>query len=144
MLKGTLRVAEPSVIRHVHHETRTTPHELPKQLGKDALVADHDAERGWRTLKHRSASTGLELGDELGPTFHEPNDSRQRHELSERNEVDLIIPADDALFGEQERGVTLPRGIDDVHRADQERHTGLPTQIAQRLEQIGVLPKEGR
>src|SRR5262249_8041930 len=121
MLQRPLGVAEPGVIRHVHHRTRSTPNEPTEQFGEDALVTDHDAERGGRTRKNDGASTGLELGDELGPALHKPDDSRQRHELSERNQGDLIIPADDALSGEQERGVTWSAGFGHVYPPDQDR-----------------------
>ena len=63
------------------------------------FVTDHDAERGWRTRKHDGAGTGLQIGDELRPAPHESDHTRQRHIFSERNEVDLIIPAVDALPG---------------------------------------------
>src|SRR5439155_1334531 len=76
---------------------------------------------GWRTREDARAGARLELGDELGPAPHESNQSRQRHELPERNEANLIIPADDPAFREEKRAVTkLRRSLSlNVDRADQ-------------------------
>ena len=54
-------------------------------------VADHHPERRAGQLEHRPLLPGSEVGNELGPAPHEPDQSRQRHVLAERDEVNLII-----------------------------------------------------
>src|SRR5207247_2002924 len=94
------RAAEPSVVRHVHDQPRSTSHELADELGKDSLVTDYDTERGRRTLEYHRVRARLELGDELGPASNEPEQTRERDELSEWDEVNLIISLDDAVFSQ--------------------------------------------
>src|SRR5204862_6323987 len=100
---------QPSVVRHVHDQPRATLHEVTDEPREDALVTDHDAERGWRAREDAGIGARLEIGNELGPAPDESDHSRQRHEFSEWNEVDLIIPARDPPFGHQKRAVTEPR-----------------------------------
>src|SRR5438034_4393724 len=121
MLPRPGRTTKPCVVRHVHDQTRATTHEFTDELRENPFVADHHSERGWRTREDARAGARLELGDELGPAPHESNQSRQRHELPERNEANLIIPADDPAFREEKRAVTkLRRSLSlNVDRADQ-------------------------
>ena len=111
MLLGAAGAAKPRVVRHVHHQPRAIPHKLSDKVGEDALVTDHHAVRGWRALEHDGSGTGLQLGNELRPAPDETDESRERNELTEWNEMDFIISSDDALIGQHERGVTEPRGI---------------------------------
>src|SRR5207237_478472 len=77
---------QPCVVRHGHHQPRAVPHELSEQIGKDALVTDHDTEWSRRTIEDDGMRAGLQLGNELGPAAHEPEHPRQRYEFAERNE----------------------------------------------------------
>src|SRR5438874_3598702 len=51
VLLGPARASEPCVVRHVHHQPRAVPHELPEEIGKDALVTDYDTERSRRSVE---------------------------------------------------------------------------------------------
>src|SRR5207249_8559900 len=106
VLQRAARPPEPRVVGDVHDQARPILRKVAYQLGKDAFVADHDAERGWRTREHDGPGTGLQLGNELGPAPDEPDHSRQRHVLAERYEMHLIIAPFDATFGQEIRGVT--------------------------------------
>ena len=88
------------------------------------------------------ARPGLQLGDELGPAAHEPEHSRQRHELSERNEMDFIIPIHDPLIGDEERGVA-EAAVHGVDAAEEHRHPQLGRGRPEALDQRGV-PRQNR
>ena len=105
MLPRAARATEPGVVRHVHDQARATFHEFTDELGENPFVTDYDSERGWRAREDARAGTGLELGDELRPAPDESDDSRKRHELSERDEMDLIISPDNPTFSQEKRGV---------------------------------------
>src|SRR5437773_7976951 len=91
VLPRPVRPPEPRVVRHVHDQLRSAPHEFAHELREDPFVTDYDTEWRRRTREYHRAVTGLEFGDELAPAPHEADDGGQRHELSERNEMDLII-----------------------------------------------------
>src|SRR6266540_3849360 len=105
MLPWAARPAEPSVVRHVYDQARPTSHEFTDEFGENPLVTDYDGERGWRAREDARAGARLEFGDELGPAPDESDQSRQRHELSERDELDLIIPPDNPTFSQEKRAV---------------------------------------
>ena len=124
VLLGAARPPEPSVIRHVHHQHRAVPHELTEEIRENALVTDYNPEGSRRTIEDDGTRAGLQLGDELGPAPHEPEHPRQRHEFSERNELNLIIAAHDARLGDQKRGVAEPP-VHHVDAAEQHRRTDI-------------------
>src|SRR5262245_37207874 len=105
VLERSARASEPAVVRHVHHHARAIVHELAKEVRKDTFVTDYDAERGWRTRKHDGTRAGLQISDEFRPAPHKSDHTRQRHEFSERNEVNLIISAGDSPAANEKRRV---------------------------------------
>src|SRR5437879_1497479 len=145
MLRGPARPPEPRVVRHVHHQQRAVPHELSEQIGEDALVTGYDTEGSRRSIEDLSTRPGLQLGDELGPAAHEPEHSRQRHELPERNELNFIISPHDPLIGDEERAVAEARGVaDGVDAADEHRHAQLGRGGPEALDQRWVAPEDRR
>ena len=122
--QGPLVRAEPCVVRHVHHHARATVHELPEELGEDAFVTDHDAERGWRTRKHDGRGSPAP-DSEMNSAQPLTNPIRPESGTYSPNGTRWILSylPDDPLSGQEKRAVAEPPGhaVEHVDRAHQQR-----------------------
>ena len=136
VLVGRRGFAEPGVVGHVDQQGRPAAHEVARQLGKHALVADQHAERPERQGEHGGPAARCEVADALDHLLHEEEQAvLKRHVLPERGQDHLVVVVDDRGLRRQQirpveqRHPAAPRP--EGRAAEQDGRLGLLAQVEQ-------------
>src|SRR5674476_1232683 len=91
MLLARRALAEPSVIGDVEQNFRAACHEFAHEPREHALVADERADLVGADRRNHHAASSREVAELRRNLIRKPE--RPRHELAERHQVHLVVPA---------------------------------------------------